>query len=141
MLAIARSAATPPATSEGLPATTAAPAAAIPQFVAIREADGRRSQPIATAALTMGAVALDFGVHRAGARVCVRLWRIDGAVEAAAEPWFELHPRVRSDGLVPIGGLGIGDYRVGWVVDGRVVAKGTFAIGDGPMPRVALRAD
>ncbi|MBL8732146.1 MAG: hypothetical protein JNN13_07230 [Planctomycetes bacterium] len=86
------------------------PAVALPPVVAVREASGSRSRPLALAATATRAFVVHLPGHE-GQRGEMTIWRrLDAGREAT--PWLTLRPKVRGDGSIPIAGLPAGRYDV-----------------------------
>jgi hypothetical protein len=97
----------PAAAPRALPLEATAPADA----VVLRDASGRRSQPVSWSELTANALVLSLPGATTGARGAVTMWRKNDGVRAA-RPTVTFVAPVREDGTIALAGIAPGDYDV-----------------------------
>ncbi len=114
--------------SPARPDPVTAPAVATGATVALLDAAGRRTAPVAVPA-TAGAFLVTVPDGHAGQRGELTLWRrtVDGREPT---PWLAFTPRVPADATVKVAGLQAGSYDVEWRLGEAVlVAEGAAAPG------------
>jgi len=95
----------------GVSQAVALEATHVPDPVVLRDAAGRRSEPLAWDSLVGSALVVKAPSQFAGADAALKVWRrVDGKVEA--EAWLSFDARVRDDATIPIAGLPAGRYDV-----------------------------
>ena len=105
--------------------------------VVVQDANGNRSAPIPLAALTTGAVILEFDPSCIGQRIHLQIWSNDFPRDQP--PQIDIRPRVRKDATVPIAGLTTGTHHLVWLENGKPIAESPFTIG-ADCARVTLHA-
>lgn len=104
----------------------------LPERFVLRDASGRRTEPVALSALAAGALVLQFPAACAGRVGQVELWRTVDGVRGAA-PFRSFRPQVRADSTLPIAGLPAGNYDVAVTFEGpapcRCICRGAVAPG------------